>query len=73
MQSRGEEVPDVDCPGYWIECKAHRVTYPKKALAQALAATDGRVPVAICKEPRTEPTVTMYLKDWLDLMRVLYG
>jgi len=70
LQSRsGEEVPDVDVPCFWVECKRERRTSPKKALAQAIGdATKGRIPIAVCKDDRCEPTVTMLLDDFLEVI-----
>lgn len=64
----GSEVPDVEVEGFWIECKRGRRTSPQAALRQAIAAVpDGRIPVAVCKDDRAEPTVTLLLKDFLTL------
>lgn len=70
LQSRGEEVPDVDVPCFWVECKREKRTSPKAALAQAVdAAPKGRIPIAICKEDRSDATVTLLLDDFLELVR----
>lgn len=70
LQSRsGEEVPDVEVPCFWVECKRERRTNPKAALLQAAAATPkGRMPIAICKDDRQEPTVTLLFDDFLELV-----
>ena len=71
----GGEVPDVVCPPYWVECKVGIRTYPKAALEQAVEAmseyrsSEFTTPVAVCKDDRKPPTVTMFLTDWLDLVR----
>jgi hypothetical protein len=73
----GGEVPDVVCPPYWVECKRGARTSPKAALEQAVAAMAEcgsdvfKVPVAVCKDDRRSPTVTMFLSDWLDMVRRL--
>jgi hypothetical protein len=75
-QSRaGHDAPDVDVPGLWVECKAHRKCDLVAALAQAevAAAGTGRVPVAICKDDRQRPTVTMYHEDFYELVRELFA
>jgi len=70
LQSRGEEVPDVDVPCFWIECKREKRTSPRAALEQAVdAAPKGRIPIAICKDDRRETTVTLLLDDFLELVR----
>ena len=53
LQSRGEEVPDVDVPCFWIECKREKHTNPKAALAQAAdAASPPGTPPARQATPR---------------------
>jgi len=70
LQSRGEEVPDVDVPCFWVECKREKRTSPRAALEQAIdAAPRGRIPIAICKDDRRDPTVTLLLDDFLELVR----
>ena len=71
LQSRsGEEVPDVDVPCVWIECKREKRTNPKAALRQAEGdATKGRIPIAICKDDRADTTVTLLFEDFLELVR----
>lgn len=70
LQSRGgHEVPDVDVPGWHVEAKHHRRVNLRAALAQAIAdARPGRVPVAICKDNRSEPVVVLRLGDFLALL-----
>lgn len=69
LQARsGEEVPDVDVPCFWVECKREKQTNPKAALRQAAAeATKGRIPIAVCKDDRREPTVTLLFEDFLEI------
>ena len=66
------EVPDVDAPGYWPECKHQQRTNPRAALAQAIEASgaSGRVPFAVCKDNGEAPFVTLRLTDFVEL---LYG
>ena len=70
LQSRsGEEVPDVEVPCFWIECKREKRTNPRAALTQAVdAATKGRIPIAVCKDDRRDPIVTLLLDDFLELV-----
>jgi len=65
-----EDACDVDGTPFWIECKVGRKTNIKAALSQSLnTAKKGRCPVAICKDDMQEPTATMFLYDWLDLVK----
>lgn len=70
LQSRGgSEVPDVDVPGWHFEAKHHRRVDLRAALAQAIAdAGADRIPVAICKDNRTEPVVVLRLADFLTFL-----
>ena len=70
LQARsGEEVPDVEVPCLWVECKREKRTNPKAALRQAIAdATKGRIPIAVCKDDRADATVTMLFEDFLELL-----
>ncbi len=67
----GAECADVIAPGIWIEAKVGKLTNPRAALRQASAASEGKGlwPVAVCKDDRDEPFVTMSLEDFLDLLR----
>ncbi len=71
-QSRGgSEAPDVDVPGLWVECKHGQKVNHRAALAQAIRDAAGtRMPVAICKDDRSEPIVILRLDDFLALWRV---
>ncbi len=65
----GREAPDVDGTPYWIECKHAKCVNVRAAMAQAIAATDGRPPVVIAKDNGVRvPLVVMRLGDWLDLV-----
>lgn len=68
----GADAPDVIVPGLCIECKRGKLTYPKKALQQAIECADKQseftIPVAICKDDRSDTTVTMLFEDFLDLL-----
>ena len=66
----GEEAPDVEVPCFWVEAKHHHRTNARAAMRQALAnCPPGRWPVAVCKDDRAEPLVTMQLEDFLELLR----
>jgi hypothetical protein len=69
------EVPDVDAPGWWPECKSMVKCNPEAALAQAeLAALGarptGRIPIAVCKDTRKVPFVMLRLEG---LVRISTG
>lgn len=66
----GNEVPDVDVPTLWPECKHGQKTNPRAALAQATKAAGktGRVPVAITRDNGEPPIVTLRLDDFLELV-----
>ena len=66
----GSDEPDVICPVYWVEAKHHKLTNPRAALRQATSdASPGRVPIAVCKDDRQPAHVTMWLDDWLEMVR----
>ena len=72
----GSDAPDVvKCGPFWPECKSSkRNVSPIAALDQATEAMGQDhlglcYPVAICKVDRSRPTATMYLDDWLELVR----
>lgn len=64
----GDEAPDVDVPGLWVEAKHGRKVNLRAALTQARRdASAGRVPIAVCKDDRCEPVVVLGLEDFLTL------
>jgi hypothetical protein len=67
----GHAPADVVAPGLWIECKARRRTEPRAALRQAKggARAEGRWAVAVCKDDRRPPHVTMSFDDFVALLR----
>lgn len=71
LQSRsGQEVADVECPVFWIEAKRGKQPNIRGALRQAKeAASKGRIPVAVIRDDRADPTVTLDLADFLELVR----
>ena len=71
LQSRGgEEVPDVDCPVFWLEAKRGKKPNVRAALRQATdAAPKGRIPLAVVRDDRAEAFVALSLDDFLELVR----
>ena len=71
LQSRGgEEVPDVDCPVFWLESKRGRKPNVRAALRQAeAAAPQGRIPLAVIRDDRQEAFVALSLEDFLEFVR----
>ena len=71
LQSRGgEEVPDLDCPVFWIEAKRGRKPNVRAALKQAEeTAPKGRIPLAVIRDDRAESFVVASLEDFLELVR----
>ncbi len=85
FQTRGgtSEEPDVEGTPFYIECKRMKRCNPIAALRQAEVAlyketdegtirVDDRAPLAVCKSDRQKATVTMYLDDFLPLIRSIY-
>lgn len=73
LQARGgqcDEVPDVDMPALWIECKHGIKPSPRAALEQATrdSKSTGKLPVAIIKDNRKDPFVVMDLDDFLHIV-----
>lgn len=72
IQSRdGGEVPDVDSPMVWWEMKRGKLGNPRAALAQAIEATDGRMPIAVIKDDRKEAFAALRLADLLALIHTV--
>lgn len=71
LQSRGgHEVADVDCPVFFPEAKRGKKPNVRAALAQARAAApQDRIPIAIVRDDRAEPFVSLGLDDFLELVR----
>ena len=69
LQSRGGgEVPDVDCPLFWVEAKRGRKPNVRAALRQAKDdCGDDRTPVAVIRDDREEAFVVLGLDDFLQL------
>jgi hypothetical protein len=58
----------VDAVPHWWEMKSGKRPNAKAALLQATEATDGRVPIAVCKPDRERAYAVMWLDDLLTLM-----
>lgn len=75
-QSRGGRYdPDVVNPFFWVECKHHKHVDIKAALSQAITDCpddSAMIPIAVTKDDRKAPLVTMRFDDWLDLVGEWY-
>lgn len=63
----GGDVPDVDGTPWWIEAKRRKRHDVRGAMRQAIDATDGRVPVVVCRwdgDSADDAIVCMRLEDW---------
>jgi len=78
-QPRGgtAEEPDVVLPEYaplWLECKVGKLTNPRAALKQAQKALKDqkvkKIPVAVCKDDRTEPVAMLPLTAFAALVQL---
>ena len=66
----GEEAADVECPVFWVESKRGRKPNVRGALKQASdAAPEGRIPIAVIRDDRSEAFVALALEDFLDFVR----
>lgn len=70
LAQNGGATPDVLAPGMWVECRSHRLTNPRGALRHiaADARSHRKMALAVCKDDRDPPHVTMYLRDFLELL-----
>jgi len=65
-----DEQPDVVVPHFFIECKAHKISPLRGALAQAKRlCPEDKIPLAICKDDRKTPIVLMEYPDFLKLVK----
>jgi len=70
----GADAPDVKHPWLFTECKAHKQTNPRAALAQALEhCPEDLHAVAVCKDDNKKPFVCMELESFLELMGQLWS
>jgi hypothetical protein len=68
FQSRGgDEQPDVTGTPYHIETKHRQRGFIQRAMLQAIADCNGRVPVVVSRDNHGDDLVTMRLGDWLAL------
>jgi len=66
----GSEVPDVEVPAFWVECKRGRRTNIRAALVQASEACHApKWLLAVCKDDNDRAVAAMYLDDFIDLVR----
>lgn len=65
----GEEVSDIEVPVFWVEAKRGRKPNVRKALEQATCdAPQGRIPIAVMRDDRSEAFVAISLADFLSLV-----
>jgi len=66
----GAFMPDVYTGGiFHIECKVGKLPNPRAALAQAAQASKGyAIPIAVIKDDRRAPFVTLSLMDFLGIV-----
>ena len=63
----GSYEADVEGTPWWIEVKRSARPSPRKALDQAIEASDGRMPIAITWKDREGPIVTLSWKAFVEL------
>lgn len=68
-RSGGAEVSDVDIPHVHVEAKRQKRCRIKAAMAQAIedANVNGKLPVAVTRDDRSDILCTMRLDDWIHL------
>ena len=64
----GGEVADVTGTPWWIEAKRRKRVDVHKAIAQALAASDGRPVLVISRRDREKDLVTLHLDEFIRLV-----
>jgi len=65
----GVEVPDVECPVFWIEAKRMKRPNIRAAYQQARdACPEHRIALAITKANREDTMVTLTLEDFLEIV-----
>lgn len=68
--------PDVVCTelsAYHIECKAVQALNIDKAMTQSLNDCQGKTPICVHRKNHKPWLVTMYLEDWLELVKQSLG
>jgi hypothetical protein len=75
LQSRGGEVPDVDCPVFWVECKHGKKMSVRAALEQAERDSKGthKVPLAVVKDDRKPAMAVMRFDELLAFIEQWWG
>jgi hypothetical protein len=79
QQRDSGEAPDIDAPGFWVEAKHYRRANIQKAYEQACEelarfkvknnwAAPTQIPIAVTKDNRRDPLVTLSLEDFLVLL-----
>ena len=80
QQRDSGEAPDIDAPGLWVEAKHYRRANIQKAYDQAceelkrhkvrrnFAGEPAVIPIAVTKDNRREPLVTLSLENFLHLL-----
>lgn len=63
---QGNTECDVEGTRWWLEVKRGKRCNARAAYAQACADTDGRVPVVVWRDDRSEWMVTLSFADFLD-------
>lgn len=65
----GAEISDVDIPVFHIEAKRQKRCRIKAAMQQAIedSNVNGKIPVAITRDDRSDILCTMLLDDWIKL------
>jgi len=65
---RSDAAPDVDLPGFWLECKVHATRYKvREALEQGEEANPGgRWTAGVCRRDRGPVIVAMTLDDFAE-------
>lgn len=58
---------DVEGTPFWVEVKRSARPSPRKALDQAIEATDGRMPIAVTWKDREGPIVSLSWKHFVEL------
>jgi hypothetical protein len=68
-RSGGAEVSDVDIPYVHVEAKRQKRCRIKSAMEQAVADANvnGKLPVAVTRDDRSDILCTMRLDDWIIL------
>lgn len=74
LQGRGgTEVPDVVVPHWHVEAKRGRKPNIRAALAQAIGDADsigeGKMPIAVIRDDRSEAIVAMRLEDFMTMAK----